>query len=83
MISYMETVKELWEDLRERFLVGNDMRIHQLKNEPVSCQQGGQTVVAYCGKLKNKLEELFGDIKNPICICIGCKCGAPKELAQE
>ncbi|XP_075103433.1 uncharacterized protein LOC107799949 [Nicotiana tabacum] len=31
-VSYMKTVKELWEyDLRERFSIGNDMRIHRLK----------------------------------------------------
>ncbi|KAH0753962.1 hypothetical protein KY290_024232 [Solanum tuberosum] len=83
MISYMVTVKELWEDLREQFSVGNDMRIHKLKSELASRKQGGQIVAAYYGKLKSKWEELVGYTKNPICICVGCICGAAKELAQE
>lgn len=82
-ISYMETVKELWEDLRERFSIGNDMRVHQLKSELTSCKQGGHTIAAYYGKLKSMWEELIGYIKNPICICTECTCGAAKELVQE
>lgn len=30
-IAYMETAKELWDNLRERFSIGNAPRIHQLK----------------------------------------------------
>ncbi|KAH0654381.1 hypothetical protein KY289_032059 [Solanum tuberosum] len=59
------------------------MRIHQLKSKLVSCKQGGQTIDAYYGKLKTKWEELIGYTKNRICICVGCTCGAAKELAQE
>ncbi|KAH0650429.1 hypothetical protein KY284_030341 [Solanum tuberosum] len=59
------------------------MRIHQLKIKLASCKQEGQTIDAYYGKLKSKWEELIGYTKNRICICIGCTCGAAKELAQE
>ncbi|KAK6791776.1 hypothetical protein RDI58_010857 [Solanum bulbocastanum] len=83
MISYMETIKELWIELRERFSIGNDMRIHQLRSELSSCKQGGQTVAIYYGKLKSKWKELIGYTRKHICRCVGCTCGAANERTQE
>ncbi|XP_010278082.1 PREDICTED: uncharacterized protein LOC104612388 [Nelumbo nucifera] len=82
-ISYMETAKELWEDLRVWFAIGNDLRIHQLKSNLANCKQEGMTVSAYYGKMKTMWEELAGYVKNPQCTCGGCKCGAAIELTLE
>ncbi|KAJ1406912.1 Zinc finger, CCHC-type [Sesbania bispinosa] len=41
------------------------------------------TVASYYGKLKTMWEELNSYVKNPVCSCSGCSCGATKELAIE
>nr|KYP66025.1 hypothetical protein KK1_012303 [Cajanus cajan] len=51
-MSYLETAKEMWDDIKERFSVVNGPRIHQLKSELAQCKQRGLSMVAYYGKLK-------------------------------
>ena len=82
-LSYLENVKDLWDDLKERFSIGNDVRIHQLKTDIANCKQYGQNVAAYYGKLKTMWEALASYMKNPTCSCAGCTCDAAQELAQE
>ncbi|XP_012830557.1 PREDICTED: uncharacterized protein LOC105951653 [Erythranthe guttata] len=72
-ITYVETVKELWEDLRQRFSIGNGPRVHQLKADLAVCKQRGQTVVAYYGRLKMMWDELVNYDPIPTCRCNGCK----------
>ncbi|KAJ1399327.1 Retrotransposon gag domain [Sesbania bispinosa] len=82
-ISHWESVKELWDDLKERFYVGNDFRIYQLKTDIANCKQSGLNVAAYYEKLKTMWEALDNYMKNPTCSCSGCQCGAAQELKQE
>ncbi|KAL0416757.1 UNVERIFIED_CONTAM: hypothetical protein Slati_3507600 [Sesamum latifolium] len=51
-ITYMENVKDLWEDLRQRFPIGNEPRVQQLKADITNCKQAGELVVSYYGRLK-------------------------------
>ncbi|XP_073152090.1 uncharacterized protein [Henckelia pumila] len=37
-ITHMEIAKELWDDIKERFSVGNGPRIQQLKSELAECK---------------------------------------------
>lgn len=46
-VMYKENVKDLWEDLLQRFSIGNGPRVHQLKSDVAACKQRGQYVVAY------------------------------------
>ena len=50
-MSYLETAKELWDDIKERFSVVNGPRIQQLKSDLAQCKQGGLSMVAYYKKL--------------------------------
>lgn len=43
-------MKELRDDIKERFSVVNGLRIQQLKAEIAECKQQGMTMVAYYGK---------------------------------
>ncbi|KAJ0009954.1 hypothetical protein Pint_34663 [Pistacia integerrima] len=43
-ISYMENVKDLWEDIRQRFSIGNGPRVQQLRSDLESCKQDRQAV---------------------------------------
>ncbi|RVW86956.1 Retrovirus-related Pol polyprotein from transposon RE2 [Vitis vinifera] len=51
-ISYMENVKEVWEEIKQRFSIGNGPRVQQLKSDLVNCKQEGQDTV-----LEKKREE--------------------------
>ncbi|KAJ0091648.1 hypothetical protein Patl1_14686 [Pistacia atlantica] len=59
--------KELWNDIKKRFSVGNGPRIQQLKTELARCKQQGMAVVSYYGKLKMIWEELGNYEQNPMC----------------
>ena len=48
-ISYMENVKELWEEIKQRLSIGNGLRVQQLKSDLVNCKQEGQDTVVYYG----------------------------------
>lgn len=64
-VTYMENVKDLWEDLRQRFSIGNGPRVHQLRTDLAACKQRGQSVVAYYGQLKMMWDELINYEPNP------------------
>lgn len=51
-INYSERVDELWENLKERFLVGNGPRKYELKAVLAHCKQGGDSVNVYYSRLR-------------------------------
>ncbi|KAJ0008069.1 hypothetical protein Pint_30232 [Pistacia integerrima] len=57
-ISYMENVKDLWEDIRQRFSIGNGPRVQQLRFDLANCKQDGHVVITYYGRLKALWDEL-------------------------
>ncbi|KAJ8645102.1 hypothetical protein MRB53_006850 [Persea americana] len=57
-ISYMENVKDLWEEIKQRFSVGNGPQVQQLRSDLANCKQDGQAIVAYYGRLKSFWDEL-------------------------
>ena len=57
-MSYFETAKELWDNIKERFSVVNGPHIQQLRSELAQCKQGGLSMVAYYGKLKSLWDDL-------------------------
>lgn len=81
-IANMESAKDLWEDIKERFLIVNGPRIHQLKSELADCKQGGLTVLAYYGKLKTLWDELANYEQISVCKCEGCTCGIASKLEK-
>ena len=48
----MENVKDLWEDIQERYYVAKGPHIQQIKTLLNECKQRGMSVVAYYGKMK-------------------------------
>ncbi|ESQ44809.1 hypothetical protein EUTSA_v10003354mg [Eutrema salsugineum] len=52
LISMVDEVKELWDDLKLQFSVGNGPRISELRADTAKCQQNGDSVMVYFGKLK-------------------------------
>lgn len=74
IVTYTENVQELWDDLRQRFSIGNGARIHQLKTDLAACKQCGQFIVQYYGQLKMMWDKLVHYEPIPICMCGGCTC---------
>ncbi|XP_010470454.1 PREDICTED: uncharacterized protein LOC104750360 [Camelina sativa] len=69
-VTFISDAHQLWVDLKERFSVGNKVRIHQIKAQLASCRQDGQTVLDYYGRLCTLWEE-YGIYK----LIKACTCG--------
>lgn len=50
-VTFITDAHKLWENLKERFSVGNKVRVHQLMCKLAACRQDGQTVIEYYGRL--------------------------------
>ena len=57
-MSYLETAKELWDDIKERFSVVSGPSIQQLKSDLAQCKQGGLSMMTYYEKLKALWDDL-------------------------
>ncbi|RVX21457.1 hypothetical protein CK203_001882 [Vitis vinifera] len=68
-VASAQTAKDMWEDLKERYAVGNAPRVHQLRSEIVNLKQEGMTVAAYYAKIKGMWDELNQYIEIPECTC--------------
>jgi len=79
-VTYTDTAKGLWDDLKERFSVINRPRIQQLTIDLTDCKQQGMTIVAYYSKLKTLWDDLA--IYEPllVCTCTGCECKISEKL---
>ncbi|KAH9717743.1 retrotran gag 3 domain-containing protein [Citrus sinensis] len=82
-ITHTEVAKKLWDDIKERFLVGNGPRVHQLKSKLAECKQRGMTLLSYYGKLKLIWVELANYEQYPIYSCEGCTCELEAKLNKK
>ncbi|CAM8944481.1 unnamed protein product [Rhodiola kirilowii] len=82
-LSYCDSVKVLWDEIQQRFSIGNAPRIHQLRTKISHCRQNGQDISVYFGRLKHLQYELSTYIKPRYCTCAGCKCAWVSELQVE
>ncbi|KAH9678683.1 protein kinase domain-containing protein [Citrus sinensis] len=78
-MTYTEVAKLLWDDIKERFSVGNGPRVQQLKSELANCKQRGMTILNYYGKLKMLWKELSNYEQSPACLCGNCTCNLGAE----
>ncbi|XP_074303015.1 uncharacterized protein LOC141637435 [Silene latifolia] len=80
-ITYVEEAKALWDDIEQRFSIGNGPKLHRIKGSIAVCKQGEkETVTDYFGCLKKLWDDLDKYDRNPVCSCGGCKCGINKQL---
>ncbi|KAL9233052.1 hypothetical protein vseg_008093 [Gypsophila vaccaria] len=82
-ISYRDTAKELWDDIRQRFSLGNGIKVFQLKSEIVEWKQkDDETIMDYYGRLKKLWDDINDFDALPSCFCSGCKCGLNEILRK-
>lgn len=77
-VTFVPDAHKLWETLQRRFSVRNGVRIHQLRDAIGSCQQNGQTVIDYYGRLTKLWEEL-DNLKTTR----SCTCEASTDIEKE
>ena len=68
-VTFTSDAHKLWEQLRQRFSIGNSVRAHQLRAELSACKQDGMSVLDYFGKLSARWEELLSYKPLPKCTC--------------
>lgn len=82
-VSCYDTAFLLWESIRERFSVGNEPHIYELKASAAACKQENLSVQDYFGKIKL----LWDDIEDyePLseCCCGDSNCKVNKELRSK
>ncbi|XP_013589183.1 PREDICTED: uncharacterized protein LOC106297500 [Brassica oleracea var. oleracea] len=76
-VTFVSDASQLWSELKQRFSVGNKVRIHQLKAQQAACRQEGQSVLEYYGRLCSLWEEYA--VYRPLPMCT---CGAANEIRQ-
>lgn len=77
-VSFIPDAHKLWETLKRRFSITNGVRIHQLRDAINTCQQNGQSVIDYYGRL-SKLWEEIDNIKTTR----ACSCEAAADIEKE
>ncbi|KNA05415.1 hypothetical protein SOVF_190600, partial [Spinacia oleracea] len=80
-VPLTDNVKDMWDDIKERFSIGNGPRINELKHQIANCEQQGDSVVTYYGRLRKLWEELAAYLTPP-CSCT-CTCGSKAALTKE
>lgn len=68
-VSFVPDAHKLWDTLQRRFSVKNGVRVHQIRDEINTCQQNGQTVIEYYGRLTKLWEELDNLTTTRACTC--------------
>ncbi|XP_010412651.1 PREDICTED: uncharacterized protein LOC104698984 [Camelina sativa] len=48
-VTFITNSHHLWSDLKQRFSVGNKVRVHQIQGQLASCRQEGQSVIDVSG----------------------------------
>ncbi|XP_013617421.1 PREDICTED: uncharacterized protein LOC106323923 [Brassica oleracea var. oleracea] len=77
-VTFTADAYKMWTDLKQRFSVGNAVRVHQLKSELVACKQNGTSVIDYFGRLSKKWEDLMSYNPPP-----KCTCGAAEKISHD
>ncbi|KMT01857.1 hypothetical protein BVRB_9g209780 [Beta vulgaris subsp. vulgaris] len=72
-----DDAKILWDDLRDRYSLGNGPRILEIKHAIADCKQRGRSVAIYYGEL-NKLQNLLSSYLK----LSACTCSAAAEYAR-
>ncbi|EPS60009.1 hypothetical protein M569_14795, partial [Genlisea aurea] len=82
-VTITDLVFPLWNDLQERFCVSHGPRLTQLKIDLARCQQGGDSVVQYFGRMKKYWDEYTTLDGLPSCNCGGCRCNLNLQLNRK
>ena len=78
---YVNSAKELWDELSERFGESNGPLLYQLEKDIANLYQGGDSVAVYYTKFKKLWDELADLFEVPVCAS-GANCSAIKRTFE-
>ena len=82
-VAYLNTAKEIWDDLQERYSQKNGPRVFHLKQAISALKQDQLSVGAYYTRLKGFWDEYLNYRPIPGCSCgAKCTCALPKTLTE-
>nr|GMD06025.1 Retrovirus-related Pol polyprotein from transposon TNT 1-94 [Ipomoea batatas] len=82
-VLWLDTAKEVWDDLKERFAQGDIFRIADLRGEIYSMKQGDLSVNEYFTRFKLLWDELLNLLPLPTCLCEQrCRCGLLTKIQE-
>lgn len=74
-VVFIENAMDMWNDLKDRFMRGDRIRVAQLQQEISNLKQGSKKVTEYFTELRGLWEELDQYRPMPHCTCpIPCSC---------
>jgi len=78
-VVFYDSALEIWQDLHERFIKVDRIRITTLRSSINSLKQGNKSVIDYFTELKALWEEFSSHRPIPNCVCVHpCRCDASK-----
>ena len=80
-VRYINTARELWIDLRDRFSQGSSPRLYELQKEISHLTQGQLSVSSYFTKFKTLWDEFASYQSYAACTCV-CTCGFDKTQVE-
>jgi len=83
-VIYIDSAKDLWEDLKERFIKGDYFCISDLLQEKHSAKQGERSITQFFTNMKIVWEELEFFRLVPNCVCgKSCECNLSKTFVKQ
>jgi len=76
-VAYANSAHAMWENIRKCYSVPRVPRMHKLKAEITSCQQGNMEVVEFLAKLMS----LWNELGKYVCVP-ECKCWAAEKMLK-
>lgn len=76
-VTFISEAHKLWNELQTRLSVGNKVFVHQLRAQIAGCQQDGQAIVEYYGRLCQLWDEF--QVYKPM---PACSCSAVTEISK-
>nr|XP_017225353.1 PREDICTED: uncharacterized protein LOC108201574 [Daucus carota subsp. sativus] len=73
-VVYLNTAKQIWDDLEARYSQSNVPRLFHLKKDLVSLIQGTKSITTYFTMFRSLIDELDNLVPIPKCICANCNC---------
>lgn len=79
---YLNTAKQIWDDLAARYSQSNVPRLFHLKKDLSSLTQGTKSITTYFTMYRSLVDELDNLSPIPKCICVNsnCACGNNQNL---
>uniref|UniRef100_A0A803N7R9 Retrotransposon gag domain-containing protein n=1 Tax=Chenopodium quinoa TaxID=63459 RepID=A0A803N7R9_CHEQI len=82
-VLYLNTAREIWKDLDERYSQTSGPQFYTLQQNLYDLSQGSASVADFFSQIKALWDELSVVRPIPVCTCNGCTCHLTKKFLQQ